>query len=105
MGTQIDHGSTPLHTGVGHMLNTKRLGARGAVARYALVQPGIAQVCGPDQVFTCRKAVVIDGLSNPITVRSEEHTSELQSLMRISYAVFCWQKNTQQKLTTHATHH
>src|SRR3546814_4282468 len=25
-------------------------------------------------------------------VRSEEHTSELQSLMRISYAVFCWQK-------------
>src|SRR3546814_10537056 len=27
--------------------------------------------------------------------RSEEHTSELQSLMRISYAVFCWQKNNQ----------
>src|SRR3546814_4904517 len=25
--------------------------------------------------------------------RSEEHTSELQSLMRISYAVFCWKKN------------
>src|SRR3546814_10283776 len=24
--------------------------------------------------------------------RSEEHTSELQSLMRISYAVFCWKK-------------
>src|SRR3546814_10502181 len=28
------------------------------------------------------------------TVRSEEHTSELQSLMRISYAVFCLKKNT-----------
>src|SRR3546814_6203777 len=27
--------------------------------------------------------------------RSEEHTSELQSLMRISYAVFCLNKNTQ----------
>src|SRR3546814_2056644 len=27
--------------------------------------------------------------------RSEEHTSELQSLMRISYAVFCLQKKTQ----------
>src|SRR3546814_7041625 len=26
--------------------------------------------------------------------RSEEHTSELQSLMRISYAVFCFKKNT-----------
>src|SRR3546814_2421650 len=29
--------------------------------------------------------------------RSEEHTSELQSLMRISYAVFCLKKNTQKK--------
>src|SRR3546814_4455496 len=27
-------------------------------------------------------------------VRSEEHTSELQSLMRISYAAFCLKKNT-----------
>src|SRR3546814_1887588 len=27
-------------------------------------------------------------------VRSEEHTSELQSLMRISYAVFCLKKKT-----------
>src|SRR3546814_1427341 len=27
--------------------------------------------------------------------RSEEHTSELQSLMRISYAVFCWTKKKQ----------
>src|SRR3546814_6467540 len=29
-------------------------------------------------------------------VRSEEHTSELQSLMRISYAVFCLKKNIKQ---------
>src|SRR3546814_1082259 len=33
--------------------------------------------------------------------RSEEHTSELQSLMRISYAVFCLKKK---KLTKHETH-
>src|SRR3546814_6806051 len=31
--------------------------------------------------------------------RSEEHTSELQSLMRISYAVFCLKKKKQTKLT------
>src|SRR3546814_10292307 len=31
--------------------------------------------------------------------RSEEHTSELQSLMRISYAVFCLKKKTTQKNT------
>src|SRR3546814_5985021 len=30
------------------------------------------------------------------TLRSEEHTSELQSLMRSSYAVFCLKKKTQQ---------
>src|SRR3546814_4459815 len=31
--------------------------------------------------------------------RSEEHTSELQSLMRISYAVFCLKKTTNQQKT------
>src|SRR3546814_10801680 len=30
-------------------------------------------------------------------IRSEEHTSELQSLMRISYAVFCLKKKTHNK--------
>src|SRR3546814_2922948 len=34
------------------------------------------------------------GLTDDLRIRSEEHTSELQSLMRISYAVFCL---TQQK--------
>src|SRR3546814_6550588 len=33
-------------------------------------------------------------------LRSEEHTSELQSLMRISYAVFCLKKNTKTKTHT-----
>src|SRR3546814_1349219 len=35
--------------------------------------------------------------------RSEEHTSELQSLMRISYAVFCLKKKTQQHQHKHKT--
>src|SRR3546814_6810795 len=34
------------------------------------------------------------GVSRGGRVRSEEHTSELQSLMRISYAVFCLEKKT-----------
>src|SRR3546814_8594812 len=33
-----------------------------------------------------------DSISNAASARSEEHTSELQSLMRISYAVFCLKK-------------
>src|SRR3546814_5301416 len=37
-------------------------------------------------------------LQRPEILRSEEHTSELQSLMRNSYAVFCFQK--QKKRTT-----
>src|SRR3546814_4528909 len=41
-----------------------------------------------------RKRVVLRGRSG----RSEEHTSELQSLMRISYAVFCLKKKT---ISTH----
>src|SRR3546814_1653009 len=39
-----------------------------------------------------RKLVV--NLAPFIDIRSEEHTSELQSLMRISYAVFCLNKKT-----------
>src|SRR3546814_6368140 len=35
-----------------------------------------------------------------IRVRSEEHTSELQSLMRISYAVFCLKKKKTQQSAT-----
>src|SRR3546814_2332651 len=38
------------------------------------------------------------GIAAPVLSRSEEHTSELQSLMRISYAVFCLKKKT---ITTH----
>src|SRR3546814_3892480 len=34
-----------------------------------------------------------------LVFRSEEHTSELQSLMRISYAVFCLKKKTQYTLS------
>src|SRR3546814_9453321 len=37
--------------------------------------------------------------------RSEEHTSELQSLMRLSYAVFCLKKKSTHQNTTVTTHH
>src|SRR3546814_10691450 len=44
---------------------------------------GIARIC----------AETVADESKPGSSRSEEHTSELQSLMRISYAVFCLKKN------------
>src|SRR3546814_6865098 len=39
-----------------------------------------------------------DAHAGVVAARSEEHTSELQSLMRKSYAVFCLKKKTQQVL-------
>src|SRR3546814_8040433 len=40
-------------------------------------------------------------LCRPEFERSEEHTSELQSLMRISYAVFCLKKKTKRSKESH----
>src|SRR3546814_7738569 len=48
------------------------------------------------------------GLSGPdreVCFRSEEHTSELQSLMRISYAVLCLQQKHQQHFKANANKH
>src|SRR3546814_2027728 len=54
-----------------------------------------------DEHFAMRAATLaVVAIAITIAVRSEEHTSELQSLMRISYAVFCLQKKT----TIHNTH-
>src|SRR3546814_6903319 len=45
---------------------------------------------------TSRMAALMGAVPTTVqTPRSEEHTSELQSLMRISYAVFCLKKKTQ----------
>src|SRR3546814_1730288 len=51
----------------------------------------------------CYPLTVTDHASRDLLLceaRSEEHTSELQSLMRISYAVFCLQKNNRHKIKT-----
>src|SRR3546814_1916514 len=58
--------------------------------------PGEYSAGGGDDVpvQSCHHAAVPDGfgVDGQLDVRSEEHTSELQSLMRISYAVFCLKK-------------
>src|SRR3546814_8215699 len=45
---------------------------------------------------------LVEQLWDEAAKRSEEHTSELQSLMRSSYAVFCLKKKTQSKTNPHA---
>src|SRR3546814_8845196 len=53
-----------------------------------------------DDVGHCRNTP----LEGSILPRSEEHTSELQSLMRISYAVFCLKKKNIQDRAQHLAH-
>src|SRR3546814_7966948 len=43
-----------------------------------------------------RRLLLVGAVAAPEPLRSEEHTSELQSLMRISYAVLCLKKNKKQ---------
>src|SRR3546814_6371681 len=66
------------------------------------VQPGQAILTHMDHsmdyasLCTTLPTAVAPGYDGMIaTLRSEEHTSELQSLMRISYAVFCLKKKKQ----------
>src|SRR3546814_10297370 len=63
-------------------------------ARLARLYLGVAEErLGRGDVDQARGAAFNAQLWDP-GVRSEEHTSELQSLMRISYAVFCLKKKT-----------
>src|SRR3546814_8176670 len=59
------------------------------VDRHAAVQDALGNVARGHQRKHGR---VIGGLAGARLLRSEEHTSELQSLMRSSYAVFCLKK-------------
>src|SRR3546814_6408035 len=54
-----------------------------------LAGPALAE---QQQVAAVLDPVVTGGEGQEVRFRSEEHTSELQSLMRISYAVFCLKK-------------
>src|SRR3546814_1789992 len=58
---------------------------------------GVVEAVGDDvTTVAVGDEVVLNPAVSPIeAVRSEEHTSELQSLMRISYAVFCLKKKKQ----------
>src|SRR3546814_3210927 len=63
-------------------------------------KPLVAALKGAQQIgFTIISLTV----SLVAVLRSEEHTSELQSLMRISYAVFCLKKNTNKQSHSNTT--
>src|SRR3546814_8611048 len=74
-----------------------------AAGKLCAIDPRIASALDEVQIFgACLRAALHDsfrhrgngGLQISHANRSEEHTSELQSLMRISYAVFSFNTNT-----------
>src|SRR3546814_1562019 len=114
------------HLAGGNLIDARIHTTRDGVAidNFLVQDPLGGAFHSPDQLTRIRKAIE-DSLANrhrmitklearPLP-RSEEHTSELQSLMRISYAVFCLKKKKQQTTntriityrlnTTHMTHH
>src|SRR3546814_3055751 len=78
----------------------------------SLLALGLLAACGEEQptgaedpatTAAAEESSASEPTSEP--TRSEEHTSELQSLMRISYAVFCLKKKKQQSYLTTQTRH
>src|SRR3546814_5223699 len=66
-----------------------RQGSPGTIERGACGRHGSIDFCAATFGNMADQAAV---MGPPVLERSEEHTSELQSLMRISYAVFCLKK-------------
>src|SRR3546814_3408982 len=85
----------PLYEGLGSL----RYGYLPAFAQSKLPESTITP---PTELPCPLRNLVVDWttMSAPCSIgrhkRSEEHTSELQSLMRISYAVFCLKKTTRE---------
>src|SRR3546814_9006466 len=80
----------PLLLGVGVGVLTMLLGVGGGF----IMVPAMVYLLGMGS------QVVVGTSLFQILFRSEEHTSELQSLMRISYALFCLKKKNRQTFTT-----
>src|SRR3546814_2990966 len=96
--------------GLGRGLDLARAARQAAPAvgdGVAVGQVGLAEISGQPVVHH-----VVGGLRQAVEripggriERSEEHTSELQSLMRISYAVFCLKKKKEKQTTKHTVSH
>src|SRR3546814_4873076 len=78
--------------------NTLRVGDERMSAPQVFLNVGgraaVPEMPGLDAIdwLTNTSILELDRVPEHLLIRSEEHTSELQSLMRISYAVFCLKK-------------
>src|SRR3546814_3323042 len=85
----------------GELLVVPQQGALRFATEFGVLEVGPGEVCllprgvkfRAEPIEGAARGFVCENYATPLTLpRSEEHTSELQSLMRISYAVFCLKK-------------
>src|SRR3546814_8397465 len=83
---------------LGKQQKSKARAVRDSISAFAVNDMRLANQYGgvstSGREFVSRFVLSEDFFGNLMEHRSEEHTSELQSLMRISYAAFCLQINT-----------
>src|SRR3546814_6641347 len=94
------HGSAALETTL-HRLDPWSTAALLATLVLLFGFQGEAILAQPLIIALLAVPIIIQVYLNAGIARSEEHTSELQSLMRISYAVFCLKKKKQTRKITH----
>src|SRR3546814_5583122 len=79
-------------TAIKRCLDYLRIEAERTGLPFAAHLIGVAAEAVSDSITLSEKSVERVNRNGASQLRSEEHTSELQSLMRISYAVFCLKK-------------
>src|SRR3546814_7621490 len=93
----------------GALLNQRAMSSSGAVVTAAIIIRRLSHRRAPrfQRAAQSGDAKASRVKSDPLSRscrRSEEHTSELQSLMRISYAVFCLKKKKKTHITSPLTY-
>src|SRR3546814_10200473 len=86
--------------GISNTASARLATTRGSISRIFMSVSGRASTNCPAHHVAHRV-----GSHRSDTLRSEEHTSELQSLMRISYAVFCLKKKKKKRQIHQARSH
>src|SRR3546814_1931034 len=94
MGRVILLGGGRRGRSVGRMILLGSRSGMGAMHRVVLRGGGYRYQRGGDEEQRVHHASPVSGKGRTVTTRSEAHTSELQSLMRITYAVFSLKKKT-----------